>query len=502
MGNPPRSIEMPVRHSEHVYLVAQGDTPAGGIEEVSTSWQRSATDYGVDPDSSAAPRILMSDELKQLREPLDRLIFSAQEEIDRLYKVVREAGYTLLFCDTAGIAVEHRGDETDASRFKYWGTWLGGVWSEAIEGTNGIGTCIAEERPITVHRNQHFRSRHVDLSCSAAPIFDVDASLLAVLDVSAIDPERSERAHALTGALTVNSARAIEERFFRERFRGEWVIAIAPPEEDAREMLLAVDNNQRIVGANRAARTSLLLDDYRLRIGVSLWTVFERDPGLFRRKDAADIPTQLIVAGSDETWPALVTPPESGRAAWQQAGSEALHTRPRLDSLSTVRQRVPPPPTRGGLPPGAMRRVREHVESAFERKHGSRGACRHCGTIGVSLCPGIQAISRCNPAPLSRASAYRTSTGDVGSLRASTVGDRIGHGLFRPKSLGASFPSDARHDPRPVPLVATLAFPDQHAGSNGFRSKAVLRCPLPSLARERGRVRDGAGRARRILQRK
>jgi AraC-like DNA-binding protein len=125
---------------------------------------------------------------------------------------------------------------------------------------------------------------------------------------------------------------------------------------------LAVDNNQRIVGANRAARTSLLLDDHRLRIGVSLWIIFERDPGLFRRKDTADIPTQLIVAGSDETWPALVTPPESGRAAWQQAQSDALHTRPRLDSLSILRQRVSPPPARGGLPPGAMRRVREHVE--------------------------------------------------------------------------------------------------------------------------------------------
>jgi hypothetical protein len=37
---------------------------------------------------------------------------------------------------------------------------------------------------------------------------------MAVLDVSAIDPERSEGAHALTGAHTVKSARAIEERFF------------------------------------------------------------------------------------------------------------------------------------------------------------------------------------------------------------------------------------------------------------------------------------------------
>jgi transcriptional regulator of acetoin/glycerol metabolism len=362
MGSLRRSIEMPAGHTEHVHLVVQGDISAGGIEEVSTSWRRSANEHGVNPDSSEAPRILTPHELKELQEPLDQLIFSAQEEIDRLYKVVREAGYTLLFCDTAGVAVEHRGDETDASRFKYWGTWLGGAWSEAIEGTNGIGTCIAEERPITVHRNQHFRSRHIDLSCSAAPVFDVDGSLMAVLDVSAIDPERSERAHALAGALTATSARAIEERFFRDRFRRGWIVAVAPPEEGGAGMLLAVDDSQRIVGANRAARTSLLLDDYRLRTGVSLWSVFERDPALFRRRDATDIPTQLIVAGSDEAWPALVTPPESGRAAWQQERADALHTRPRLDSLATMRQRAPPSPVRGGLPPGAMRRVREHVE--------------------------------------------------------------------------------------------------------------------------------------------
>ena len=353
---------MPLRHTQHVSLIAQGGTLAGPTEEVSTSWRRSANQFHVNPDSSEAPRIVTADELRQLREPLDRLIFSAQEEIDRLYKVVREAGYTLLFCDTAGIALDHRGDETDASRFKYWGTWLGGVWSEAIEGTNGIGTCIAEELPITVHRNQHFRSRHTDLSCSAAPVFGVDGSLMAVLDVSAIDPERSDRAHALTGTLTANSARVIEERFFREQFRQGWVIATMPPEEGTRGMLLAVDGNQRIIGANRTARTSFLLDDYRLQSGISLWTLFERDPKLFRRWDGADITVQLIVAGSDETWLGLVTPPEAGRAAWQQVESDALHTRPRLDSLATGRQRASHPPARGGLPPGAMRRVREHVE--------------------------------------------------------------------------------------------------------------------------------------------
>src|ERR1700719_5358654 len=281
MSRPPANHPVPgsprARHSEQVYLVAQGLVSEPGIEEVSTSWQRSAAQHHVDPDSREAPRILTFPEVKEHREPLDQLVFSAQEELDRLYKVVREAGYTILFCDNAGVAVEHRGDDADASRFRYWGTWLGGVWSEAIEGTNGIGTCITEERPVTIHRSQHYRTRHVDLSCSGAPVFGADGQLIAVLDVSAIDPDRSDRAHALTGALTITSARAIEERFVRERFHREWVVAIAPPDDRTTAMLLAIDSSQRIAGAKRAARAVLLLDDRHLQAGVSLWNIFERD---------------------------------------------------------------------------------------------------------------------------------------------------------------------------------------------------------------------------------
>src|SRR5215831_13938417 len=359
----PSLINLRAHHAEQVHLLAQGDVVELGFDEIANSWQRSITRHGIDPESKEAPRILTCGELTLLREPLDRLIFSAQEEIDRLYKVVREAGYTVLFCDTAGVAVEHRGDDANASLFKYWGTWLGGVWSEAIEGTNGIGTCIAEERPVTVHRGQHYRSRHINLSCSGAPIFDVDGRLIAVLDVSAIDPDRSERAHALTGALTVASARAIEERFFREQFRREWIVAVAPPDEGTTGMLLAVDGSQRVVGANRTARTSLLLDDRALRAGVSLWNLFEQDRALFRKKDTSDIPTLLVIAGSDETRPALVTPPERASGVWQSTTSIDLHTRPRSDLLANMRQFPPAPQTRGGLPPGAMRRVREYVET-------------------------------------------------------------------------------------------------------------------------------------------
>src|SRR4029077_15987719 len=98
----------------------------------------------------------------------------------------------------------------------------------------------------------------------------------------------------------IRSARAIEERFFREQFRREWIIAVAPPEGGALGMLLAIDGNQRIVGANRVARRSLLLDDRGLRAGVSLWEIFERDLDLFRRKDRTDICKRLLLAGSSD----------------------------------------------------------------------------------------------------------------------------------------------------------------------------------------------------------
>ena len=375
-------IRAATQHAERAYSVAQGGAPAPEIEELSSSWQRSTNSYCVDPVDSRAPRILTSGELKDFREPLGELISTAQEELDRLYKVVREAGYTILFCDTAGVAIEHRGEETEANQFEYWGTWVGGVWAEDIEGTNGIGTCIAEERPVTVHRTQHFRSRHMDLSCSGAPIFGVDGRLLAALDVSAIDPQRSERAHALTGALTVNSARAIEERFFREHFRHHWIIAIASQGEDASGMLLAVDGEQRVVGANRLARRSLLLDDRALQGGVSLWTMFKQDLELFRRKDRVDIATRFVIAGSNETRSALVTPPIQPFADWRNAANATLHARPRLDVISTLGKIAPAPQAHGGLSPPAMRRVREYVDAHLG---GSMDLATLAGVAGVSI---------------------------------------------------------------------------------------------------------------------
>jgi transcriptional regulator of acetoin/glycerol metabolism/AraC-like DNA-binding protein len=350
-------------HAERIRSIAEREPTAQDSEELSLSWRRSANT--VDPVDLRPPNILTAHEVKDRRGPLDEFILGAQEEVNRLYRMVRETGYVVLLTDAAGVAVDHRGDDTEKSRFEYWGAWLGGVWSEEIEGTNGIGTCIAEERPVTIHRSQHFRSRNRDLSCSGVPVFGVDGKLIAVLDVSSIDPDRSEAAHALTGALTVNSARAIEERHFRQHFYREWIIAIGPLEESAPGMLLAVDGNQRVVGANRAARASLGIDDRRLQAGLCPWSIFERNHELFRHKNTIDIATRLVLAGGDGTRSALVTAPDRTPIPLQTALNVALHARPRLDMISVLDKTPPAPRAQGGLSPCALRRVQEYVEAHF-----------------------------------------------------------------------------------------------------------------------------------------
>ena len=81
------------------------------------------------------------------------------------------------------------------------GLWPGAIWDEENEGTNGIGTALIEQRAPTVHRNEHFLSRHIQLTCSAAPIFGPRNQLLAVLDISSVSSQDSRQSQFHTLAL-------------------------------------------------------------------------------------------------------------------------------------------------------------------------------------------------------------------------------------------------------------------------------------------------------------
>jgi len=135
-----RSSKSYAPQAEPIFSIAERSLTESAVEEVTDSWLRSAEEHGVDPADRVAPQILVAGEIKARREPLEKLIFTARGEIDHLYAMIRAAGYVVLLCDTTGSVIDHRGQETEAREFAYWGAWLGGVWPESVEGTNGIGT--------------------------------------------------------------------------------------------------------------------------------------------------------------------------------------------------------------------------------------------------------------------------------------------------------------------------------------------------------------------------
>jgi AraC-like DNA-binding protein len=356
-----RSIDK-LSHVDCIDLVVRKGTLVPGVEEMAASWRRCLTAHHLDPDIKTAPHIITEKEIKESREPLRNLILHAQEELDRLYAIVGLQQYVVLLCNKDGVAIQHRGNESMADAYKHRGIWLGAVISEQIEGTNGIGTCITDQRATMVHRDQHFRTRHIDLSCAGAPVFDPLGRLAAVLDTSTMNPQTTEHSLSLAMAATQASARGIEERIFREYFRQAWNIAAAPCGGSDAAVLLAVDNDQRILGADLSARRVFSLNDEGLNRGMALVMIFEYDSSIFRGKRMQDVAARLFRTGTDEPWNALITPPACGMSGWCSATDALLQSRPRTGMLAHLPLPADPPTNRGGLAPARASRVCEYID--------------------------------------------------------------------------------------------------------------------------------------------
>jgi AraC-like DNA-binding protein len=354
-------------HADRIELNVSSANLLSEPKQIFESWRRCLLNYGVDAGDFSAPHVVTQNELKVFREPLENIHVNAQEEIDRLYAVLRQHGYVVLLCNRQGVAIYHRGDETKASEFKHWGIWVGGVWSEEAEGTNGIGTCIAEHRPVLVHASQHFRSRHTQLSCAGAPVFDPHGELVAVLDVSRVASGEDQGSLPLVLDTVTVAARAIEERLFREYFRHAWTIA-ALPCDNGPALLLAVDDHQWIRGADHIARDLLDLDNARLANGVPLSAAFEFDRLIFRVAGDGDIPARVMRAGGGGWWHALLTPPLNKSRMARSWAEAMVHSRPRISTLGQHQVAEPLALSRGGLPPVATQRTCEYIESHLDQK--------------------------------------------------------------------------------------------------------------------------------------
>ncbi len=251
---------MPQEHTHAQRILAAIHTGGSARSSLVASWARSAELYGLTPAQNNSVRTLSEHEFRSVHERMERLVAIAQSSMDRLYLAVGGVGCCVLLADREGVPVERRGAAGDDETFYDWGLWPGAVWSEESEGTNGIGTCLAEQRALTIHRDQHFHTRNIGLSCTVAPIYDHQGQLMAALDVSSCRSDQTEAFVQLISVAVLDAARRIEIENFRQAFAKARILLASSTDRNG-SALVAVDKDDLVIGATRAARLALGLTD-------------------------------------------------------------------------------------------------------------------------------------------------------------------------------------------------------------------------------------------------
>ncbi len=244
-----------VEHVKRVRSVVQNRMermPAANGSRITESWIRCLNDYQLDPDSSDDPEMVSQAELQRRQESLADLRTVAEVEMANLYQQLAGSGYAIMLTDHDGVLLNFFGDPSFTHAASKTGLMQGAIWSERVQGTNGMGTCLAERRPISVHQEEHYLSRNIGLSCAAAPIFNHSGELVAVLDASG----ESRLAQQHTLALVSASVQMIENRVFLHQFRNEYIVRFHNRPEfvgTLSEGAIALTVTGRVLAATRRA---------------------------------------------------------------------------------------------------------------------------------------------------------------------------------------------------------------------------------------------------------
>jgi transcriptional regulator of acetoin/glycerol metabolism len=240
-------------HAELVQSAVRGCLNGLVIDEaVRCSWNRCLTTYALDAVEPKKPTTVERSDLKARKERLGSLLSIAKIEMAGLARLMQHSQYGIMLTDWDGVIVTYLGDPGFSATARRSGFREGVIWSERELGTNGMGTCLVTQRPIVIHRRDHFLLQNTQLTCSAAPIFDMQGKLLATLDISGA----SARAQTHTLALVDIAAQNIENRALLEACRRYAVLRFHRCAEFVStpgEGVLAFDEAGTIRGANRGA---------------------------------------------------------------------------------------------------------------------------------------------------------------------------------------------------------------------------------------------------------
>jgi len=246
------------RRVENAWLaLEQRGTPPAELltADIYDSWMRCIS-LGLDTRRAPEPEFVSPATLRQEQQRCSLVRGLALAEMHTLHQQISGSNFMIALANADGLLLDIICDQSFNDASDAVSIRPGAVWKEKFCGTNALGTAAHLKRAIAVHGGQHFFPRYNNLTCVAAPIFAPDGELTGILDASSDCLSRQTH----TQALVAMAATQIENGLFREYHRGDILIAFHNRGEYLHTLsagLLAVDDDGKILAANRAARALL-----------------------------------------------------------------------------------------------------------------------------------------------------------------------------------------------------------------------------------------------------
>ncbi len=242
------------------------------LDAIRRSWERCAAS-GLRTDEALPDTRNQRTSLSDRLEANARLVTYAQPIMEHLHQQIARSSSTILLADDSGVILRSVGDQDFLERAARISLKPGHSWSEAVMGTNAIGTALAEQRPVAVIGAEHYLDRNKFLTCIATPIHAPTGGVLGILDVSS--SVCMTQIHAQ--ALLQTTAEIIENRLIETVNDAAVVIRFHHQPEalgSPLEGLAVFDEAGGLLACNRRAERLLGIADTQLT-RPPFWNIFE-----------------------------------------------------------------------------------------------------------------------------------------------------------------------------------------------------------------------------------
>lgn len=153
-------------------------------DKIKESWKRCEL-YGLEQSSQPQLQRLGQSDQNSLDEEYHRLINTTNNEVLPYYEnILSNTQCLILLTDNQGQVLNSWGDKRFLASPNKALFEKGVDWKERNNGTNAIGTALACGEAVQIQQDDHFLKANRFMIGSASPIYDVDRTLLGILDIS------------------------------------------------------------------------------------------------------------------------------------------------------------------------------------------------------------------------------------------------------------------------------------------------------------------------------